>query len=80
MSKKVSLKTWWKTNYDEPYCPRSVQRIARLGRILPRPSIENGRYMVLKGAKYIELTTQHEKVKLEDHTNNDDIINLMSQF
>ena len=80
MSKKVTLKTWWNTNYDEPYCSRSVQRIARLGRILPQASIENGRYMVLKRAKYIELDTKHEKVKLEVNTNNDDIINLMSQF
>jgi len=80
MSKKIKLKTWWKNNYDEPYCPRSVQRLARLGRILPRPIIENGRYMVLKGAKYIELDTKNERVKLEVNTNNVDIINLMSQF
>jgi hypothetical protein len=80
MNKKVTLKTWWKNNYDEPYCPRSVQRLARLGRILPRPSIENGRYMVLKSAKYIEIDTKKETVKLAVNANNVNIINLMSQF
>ncbi len=80
MNKKVTLKTWWKNNYDEPYCPRSVQRLARLGRILPRPNIENGRYMVIKDAKYIELQTKPKKVVTKCTNNLRAINDLMSQF
>ncbi|KGJ99890.1 excisionase [Thalassotalea sp. ND16A] len=53
--KEVKLKTWWKSNYDEPYCSRRVQRYARLGRILPRPVKMGGYYYVVKNAKYIGL-------------------------
>lgn len=80
MSKKITLKTWWKNNYDEPYSPRSVQRLARLGRISPHPVKENGRYMVVKTAKYIEIKTKSNKVANAQKNDISAVADFMSQF